>query len=521
MKLCVFLAGLVSVFTSLTPAPAAPLTLPAGQDYAAPRFTDPDRQKKIESVLLEIDREFRDCAAKKNYPGLVWGLMLDERLVHTGALGWANIGNKFPVGLDTRFRIASMTKSFTALAILQLRDAGKLALHDPVGKYVPEFRRIAPLTADAPPITLRHLLSMTAGFPEDNPWGDRQLAVAIADFQSFLREGLSLANAPGVAYEYSNLGFALLGQVITQVSGLPYQQYITREILRPLGMNDTVWEYTAVPAGKLALGYRRTGDDWQTEPLLADGVYGAMGGLLTTLPDFARYTALHLAAWPARNDPDAGIARRATLREMHQPAVISRLNAGARNLAGEPAPFVAGYGYGLRWALDHQDVVSVGHSGGLPGFGSNFTFYPDHGVAVISFANLTYAGTSAVNARVGAILLEKARLSRRSLAASSILTARQQQVAELVQTWEPQLAAMIVAENFFLDRPREEWIRHSRETLSRAGAIKSVGAIVPENQLRGTFPLLGEKGRVDIFFTLTPEKNPRVQELRLTLVPPK
>jgi CubicO group peptidase (beta-lactamase class C family) len=360
---------------------------------------------------------------------------------------------------------------------------------------------------------------MSAGFPEDNPWGDRQLAVSVAGLQEFLRDGLALANAPGIAYEYSNLGYALLGQVIWRVSGQPYQQYITREILLPLGMKDTLWEYAEVPPAKLALGYRRaTGAGWEREPLLADGVYGAMGGLLTTLPDFARYAALHLAAWPARDDPDAGIARRATLREMHQPAVFSSFNAGAKSLAGDPLPLVNAYGYGLTWTNDSRGVVRVGHSGGLPGFGSNWRFYPDHGVAVVSCANLTYAGTGAVNAKVGALLIEQGALPRRSLPPSALLETRQRQLATLVQTWEPTLADAIVAENFFLDRSRDAWRQQARAALDRIGAIRSVGELTPENQLRGTFPIVGEKGRIDVFFTLTPEKNPRVQELSLTVV---
>jgi hypothetical protein len=253
--------------------------------------------------------------------------------------------------------------------------------------------------------------------------------------------------------------------------------------------------------------------------MLHDGTYGAMGGLITTINDFARYVRLHLDAWPARNDADDGLVRRATLREMHKPAEIARLDATARNLAGETAPQVVGYGYGLRLTLGHPNVVSAGHSGGLPGFGSNWVIYPEHGIGIISFANLTYAGTGAVNAAIGAILLEKARLPRRTLPPSPMLATRAEQVAQLVQSWGSQLCEEILAENFFLDQPREDRIKHSREILARAGTIKSAGPIAPENQLRGTFPLQGEIGRVDVFFTLTPERNPRVQELRLTFAP--
>ncbi|WP_414660848.1 serine hydrolase domain-containing protein [Horticoccus sp. 23ND18S-11] len=512
MKLPLLLLGLA---TLLAPASAAPA--PA-HDYSTPRFTDPDRRRKLEAIVPEIDREFADYAVKKNYPALVWGIVLDGELVHTGARGLANVEQKIAAGPDTRFRIASMTKSFTALAVLKLRDAGKLSLFDPVEKFIPEFRAVGALTTDAPPVTVRHLLTMTAGFPEDNPWGDRQLAVSPADLRAFLQRGLALSNPPGIGFEYSNLGYALLGAIISQVAGVPYQQYITREILTPLGMKDTVWEFSTVPAAKLALGYRSAGAGWQLEPLLHDGSYGAMGGLLTTVPDLAHYLRLHLSAWPARNDPDNGLVRRATLREMHKPAEVTRLFAEAKNLAGQPAPSVSGYGYGLSWTMDATGTVSVAHSGGLPGFGSNHRFYPEHGLAIMSFANLTYAGTSAINARVGALLIEKAGLPRRQLPPSAILVTRHRQIATLVQTWEPALADAIVAENFFPDRPREAWIAHAREVLAKAGTIQSIGEVSPENQLRGTFVLTGDKGRVAVTFTLTPEQTPRLQELQLNPV---
>ena len=112
-----------------------------------------------------------------------------------------------------------MTKSFTALAILQLRDAGKLRLDDSVQHLCAgSKRRPRCLTRDAPPITIRHLLTHAAGFPEDNPWGDRQLADSPDEFVKLLEAGISFSNVPGVAYEYSNLGFTLLGTIITRVS---------------------------------------------------------------------------------------------------------------------------------------------------------------------------------------------------------------------------------------------------------------------------------------------------------------
>ena len=98
----------------------------------------------------------------------------------------------------------------------------------------------------------------------------------------------------------------MLGHIITVVSGKPYQQYITDNILKPLGMNDTEWEYDRVPAQKLALGYRWLDNQWVEEPLLHDGSYGAMGGLITSIEDFSKYVALHEAAWPPRSDANNG-----------------------------------------------------------------------------------------------------------------------------------------------------------------------------------------------------------------------
>lgn len=495
----------------------------ATPDYSAPRFTDTTRSERVRTVLPEIDKLFTDLAAARHMPGLVWAIMLDGEVVHTGAHGFANLEKKIAASpVDTRFRIASMTKSFTALAILKLRDDGELGLDDVVTKHIPEFAHVTPITADTPPVTIRHLLAMSAGFPEDNPWGDRQLAVTDAQLLAFLRGGVALSTAAGTTFEYSNLGYTLLGRIITRVAGEPYQRYIAREIFSPLGMKNTVWEYTEVPADKLALGYRRENDQWSPEPLLHDGAYGAMGGLLTTIPDFARYVALHLAAYPARNDPDPGPVRRSTLREMHQPLIVFALSPNDKTLAGDPYARAHGYGFGLGWTRDSRRFTSHGHSGGLPGFGSNYVFFPEHGFAVISFANLTYAGTSATNAKAAQLLIEKAKLPTRTLPVSSLLATRKAQVAELLQKeWPTALADSLVAENFFPDRSREAWLKRTRETLEKAGAIKSVGEIVPENQLRGTFPLVTENGRIDVYFTLTPEAKPKLQELRLTFVPAK
>src|SRR5204863_8947267 len=117
-----------------------------------------------------------------------------------------------------------MTKSFTAMAILGLRDEGKLSLEDPAEKYVPEMKSLVYPTSDSAKITIRHLLSHAEGFPEDNPWGDQQLADTDEQLSALIKAGIPFSNTPGVAYEYSNFGFAILGRVVGNISHGLYEK---------------------------------------------------------------------------------------------------------------------------------------------------------------------------------------------------------------------------------------------------------------------------------------------------------
>ena len=196
---------------------------PQGLKAEPARFSDPARREKLRSAFPDIDRLVREFATREHIPGAAWGLVVDGELVHLGTAGSIDADRSAPVTGDTVFRIASMTKSFTAMAILSLRDAGKLSLDDPAERYVPELSALPYPTGDSPRITIRHLLSHAAGFPEDNPWGDQQLSRTEDEFTSMLHAGIPFSNPPGVAYQYSNFGFALLGRIVSRASGMPYR----------------------------------------------------------------------------------------------------------------------------------------------------------------------------------------------------------------------------------------------------------------------------------------------------------
>ncbi|PKK38042.1 serine hydrolase [Siphonobacter sp. SORGH_AS_0500] len=490
------------------------LTSKAQTLYQPPVFTDPDRLEKIKSALPAIEKQVEEEFRKNNFPGLTYGIVVDGQLIDSHSFGSTNLAQKTAASSKSLFRIASMTKSITAMAIIKLRDEGKLRLDDPVQQYIPEVKKTPALTVDAPVITIRHLLTHAAGFPEDNPWGDRQLAIADAYFLKMLGKGVSLSNPPGITYEYSNMGFAMLGRIITVVTQTPYQEYITKEILKPLGMTHTVWDFSKVEPELLAHGYRWENEKFVEEKLLPDGAYGAMGGLLTSIEDFSKYVSFHLAAWPARSEAGTGPIRRSSVREMQQPANFAGLSTSLK-ANGTPYSISSAYAYGLRWTRDSDAITTVGHSGGLPGFGSNWRILPEYGIGVITYANLTYANAGLINTKIIETLLASADLKKRQLPVSKILNQRKKDLVSVLKDWNQASHYPIFAENFFPDKSLALRKKASEELFSKVGKIVKVGDLIPENQLRGTFIMEGEQGKVLVYFTLSPENPALIQQLDL------
>ena len=253
-------------------------TLAASEIYPPPRFADPDRVAKLKSAMPDIDRLFRAYATDKKIPGMVWGVVIDGQVAHLGSFGVRDRASNAPVTPDTAFRIASMTKSVTALAVLKLRDDGRLSLEDPVSRWIPAFARMERPTRDTPPLTIRQLLSHSAGFPEDNPWGDQQLSATDAMLDDWLAKGIPFSTPPGTRYEYSNYAFGLLGRVVTKAAGVPYEQYVRAEILSKLHMDGSTFQFADVPAARRAIGYRLKPDGtYAEEPPLPHGVFGVDG----------------------------------------------------------------------------------------------------------------------------------------------------------------------------------------------------------------------------------------------------
>jgi CubicO group peptidase (beta-lactamase class C family) len=477
----------------------------------------PGRIDKIKSTLPIVEKMYREYAEKNHFPGLAFGLVVDGKVVLSGGQGFSEIATSTKATPQSMFRIASMSKSVTAMGILALRKEGKLRLDDPAFLYLPELKEMPGLTKDAPPITIRHLLTHAAGFPEDNPWGDRQLDTRDEDLINLIKKGISFSNVPGITYEYSNLGFAILGKIIGNVSGQPYQQYIDEKIFKPLDMTSTIWEYTLAPKSLLAHGYRYEDEVWKEEELEHDGTYGAMGGLITSIDDFSKYVAFHLSAWPAGSLPESGPVLRSDVREMQMPWNFNNLNPNFQYPSGRVCPMTSAYGYGLRWSRDCEGRTGVGHTGGLPGFGSQWQILPEYGIGIVAHANRTYAGMATINTAVLDTIISLAGLKPLPIGVSPILKKRKEELTKLLPDWKNAGQSGIFAENFFPDRSVSHRKRELDVLLAKTGPITGSTDMVAENQLRGTFLLKGSNGNVKVFFTLSPENPALIQQLDFSL----
>ena len=485
-----------------------------------PQFTDPQRKQKLTAALPEIEKLFKTFMERSQSPGAVFGVIVDGELVWVKAAGVREKTGDAPVTPETVFRIASMTKSFTAMAILKLRDEGKLSLDDPVSKYVPELAKLPYPTSDSPVLTIRHLLTHSEGFPEDNPWGDRQLAQSDETMRQWLRAGIPFSTSPGTAFEYSNYGFAILGQIVAKASGRSYADYVRDNILRPLGMNSSTFEMASVPRDQIALGYRREDNAWKPEPILAHGSFGAMGGLWTTAPDLARYVAFLMSAFPPRDEAERGPIKRSSAREMQQSWRPSPASA-FRSTADAPLQLnVSAYGYGLGVSQDCRFGHVVGHGGGLPGYGSLMRWLPEYGVGLIAMSNQTYQGFGGLFNDTITALYKTGALQPRAVQPSPALLAAQADVSQLIIKWDESLANKIAADNLFLDVAADVRSSRWKALAEQHGVCRPATSIKSENALRGEWRMTCDRGWLDVFITLAPTMPPKVQLISINPVMP-
>jgi CubicO group peptidase (beta-lactamase class C family) len=326
--------------------------------------------------------------------GLAVGVVRDGHLEFFSGHGLADIAANTPVTEDTVFRVGSITKTFTAIAVLQLWEQGLVDLDAPANDYLRAYRLI-PAKATHRPATLRQLLTHTAGLPQMvHPWraykpilGETvRFGQQLPSLAEFYRGGLHLVAEPGTRCTYSNHGFATLGQLVQDVTGTPLDRYFREHLFDPLAMADTDLVRSERVRSRLATGYRLRSDG--PHPVGdCDVICVGAGSIYSTTTDMARYVAALLAGGSGEH---GSILKPETLASMFAPHY-------------QPDPRIPGMGL----AFFRDEVgghLVVEHEGLVPGFSSQLSLAPDDGLGVLAFTNGANGASAWLGTEVSGLL---------------------------------------------------------------------------------------------------------------------
>ena len=465
-------------------------------------FRDPARKAKVLAALPKVEARVAGEVTARKLPGFAFGVVLDGELVYAKGFGVADLDDKRPVDADTVFRLGSITKTFTSLAILKLRDAGKLSLDDPAVRTLPELAALRYPTKDSAPITLRQLLTHTSGLPQ---FGNHRHARADRDVteRELLNDlpHLALLGAPGTAYSYSSFGMALLGVVVQRVSGMRYRDYVSTQILAPLGMRSTVWDSRDVPAGRLATGYVPGAGTPMKDAPWRLGEMEAAGGLYTSLRDLARYAAFQLAAYPPRDDPETGPVRRSSVREAHDIARHVGLSVRLHEPSPDDPALVAAVasGVGLAWhgfeTCDLEQIV--GHMGVIGGYSAGIELYPQRGFALVSLANHRDAPNRDLIVATREILLASKGLAPRARTASPALRRAVAALGDLYGGYSDAKYRKVFAPLYVDAFAGAELGREAARLRQVHGRCKDPAPVEIRNDSSGRYTATCERGRVE------------------------
>jgi CubicO group peptidase (beta-lactamase class C family) len=361
---------------------AAPLHS-AAIAFAQPGAAKPATQP---GVAEAVDRVIADALRERTFAGAAVGVSVNGRVALIRGYGLADLEQRVPVTEQTVFRIGSVTKQFTAAAILRLVDQGKLSLDDPLAKFRPDFPRAAE-------VTIRQLLSHTSGISSyTNPKlvsGDpREGARREWTTDAMIAHIASLKPPfefdPGTGWSYSNSGYVLLGAIIEQVSGKSYRDFLKSELLDPLELFDTSVDDLAQIVPNRARGYDPSKDaavGFANADFISMSAAYSAGAIRSTVADLLKW---HLALFGGR------VLKPATLALMTAPA---HLKDGRLSSLGRLPPFwvpaTTEYGFGL--FLDQIDGhPAIGHGGAINGFNTWMETFPDQHLTIVLVANTSY-----------------------------------------------------------------------------------------------------------------------------------
>jgi len=329
----------------------------------------------VEAVLPRLEGRIATLLRQHHLPGAAVGIVRDQDLAWSGGYGFAEIATGRRPDADTLYRVASITKTFTATAILQLRDEGRLGLDEPIARYLPEFGAVTARVGTVEDATFRQLLSHRSGLITEGPFSywDTQEFPSMEEVLAKLVE-TEMVIEPGATAKYSNLAFSLLGEVVARLSGRPYETYVREAIFAPLGMESSTFAPEGPLRERLAIGYDP--HPFEDEPRAAGhtstrGITAA-AGLYTSVRDLAQWIGLQFRI-DAGERNGGQILSGQTIEGMHRPQEIDPTWTMARCLG---------------WMAQRRgERIYHGHGGSIHGFITQILFSKPHKIGVIVLTN--------------------------------------------------------------------------------------------------------------------------------------
>jgi CubicO group peptidase (beta-lactamase class C family) len=344
-----------------------------------------------------VDRFAAGVLESKTSAGLAVGIAEKGQIRFVGGYGFADLENWTPVGAHTVFRIGSVTKEFTAAAVLLLAERGKLSVDDRLSRYFPAFPRAAE-------VTVRQLLNHTSGIHNYTSIADflpaaSRLDRSTAEMIGYIRTGKPLYDFdPGTAWSYSNSGYYLLGAIVEKVSGQPFGQFLKANILDPLGLQDTKVDDLAEVVPGRAEGYQIAKDapsGFANVPFISMDAAAAAGAMRSTVPDLLRW---HDALLGGKLLKPASVAMMIEPGRLKDGRLSSLGRTGPRSPQNPPSE----YGLGISTA-DRGGRRSIGHGGAINGFNAWLNSFPDQQLTIVLLTNTNGASNAAAPQLVDAV----------------------------------------------------------------------------------------------------------------------
>jgi CubicO group peptidase (beta-lactamase class C family) len=445
-------------------------------------------------------------------PGIYATLFQGDEVLFEKGFGVRVAGGAVPDS-DTTFRIASCTKSFTIAALLKLRDEGKLNLDQLITDFVPEFAFSEVSNAKTIP-TLRQMASMSSGLPTDDPWADRQESITPQKLREIVSRGVNATSTTGELFQYSNLGFALLGLTIEKVSGRDFREFVTTEFLKPLGMSESGFDAQDFPDRNLAKGYRKVEESWVELPFSTSGSFSSIGGIFSSGRDLRIWSNWFFSAFSEETTGNE-LLFKASRREMQY---ISTPIPTPVQPNGQVR--LSGYGFGLFVEHDSHWGQFVSHSGGYPGFSSHMRWHLPTGLSVVVLENGTYSGAMFTAITLLEAALESLNFELPKPAIWPVTYEFAEKVDRLVWNWSDAVAGEICSENVALDIPFEERAAAISTLIEELGGLKEPNGIAAEKSdspLHLVWKVPGNQGDLTCSIRLTPHTPTRIQTLSVKL----